>query len=92
MIGPVNHIAAGATLFEMWKAKHFRVNSIIGAFSNNVVTRHESNLRTSRDPKSFVSKSVMLWNQMSREFQPATTTPGQAKAEIRQFVQKLPSL
>ena len=88
---PVNHIAAESILYELWKAKHFRIDSISDAYSLNRVIRHASQRRTSKDPNSFVSKSAVLWNKMSEQFRSGTIKSSLAKREISNCVKLLPN-
>ena len=63
----VNHMAASATLMEVWRAFKFNIKSITSEFNFNQSQRHGCSLRPSTDPKSFISKSSKLWNRLNKD-------------------------
>ena len=86
----VNQIAAETTVMELWRAYHFRVDAIHGSYKTDKSTRRQGMLRTSKSPTSFISKSAMLWNEMSENFRNQKTLRRNAKKEAEKVMAKLP--
>ena len=82
----VNHMAAEAALMELWRANRFHVDTITSNFDKDRSTRRQNVLRSSRDPRSFISKTAKLWNMTSDKFRLFKTNTIQTKAEIRNLV------
>ena len=63
----VNNIGADAVLQEINRASH-NCTSIMEHYQFDKNSRSGPTLRTSKDPKSFQSKSARLWNRTSTNF------------------------
>ena len=88
----VNQMAAEAVIMETWRAFSYNIDSIRNSYQRNKCSRCEGLLRTSKEPKSFISKSAKLWNNLSKNFHDLRLTSGQAKVEASKFIAKLPSI
>ena len=86
----VNQIAAQSVVMELWRAYCFKIGAIHGSYESDSSTRRQDRLRTSKSQASFVSKSSILWNNMSEDFRNLKTSNTTAKKEAAKFVAKLP--
>jgi len=88
----VNQIAASAILMEVWRAFKNQVSSITESYQRDTSERRQKALRTSKNKRSFKSKSACLWNQTNSEIQSVTTSVRKAKNLVKNFVSKLPGV
>ena len=61
---PINHMVAESIVLELWKAFRNDIPSIYNVYATGVTKRHSTSLRTSLNPKSFISVSSRLWRLM----------------------------
>ena len=87
----VNHIGADAVLQEINRAPH-SCTSIMEHYQFDKSSRSGPTLRTSKDPKSFQSKSARLWNRIPTNFKMGEVKGRAAKKIIKETVKGTPRL
>ena len=85
----INQLTCRSILMELWKARKFNVEGIMGKFKHRDNARFKDLFKTSEDPKSFISIASKLWERSSKRFR-ETNLINVAQEEAEKLAKTLP--